>query len=250
MEKLDKINILIVEDDLIIAENLKEVLQDLGYAVAEPCTCMDEALTSMKIENFDLAILDINLKGKDEGITIGEKIRSEYKIPFIFLTAFADPKTIAAAAETKPSAYLVKPVSSLNLFASIQIALQNFRNNQEATPQTKNEREKDFFIKVGNKISKINWEEVICINAGKNYVTLQIGKEHIPDYPIRSSLLNVITDLIPLELKECFIQINRSQYFNIKFVNEIIKESIISSFGNFEIGEKYKKDLMVKLNII
>ena len=245
----NKIKLLIVEDDLLIAHNLKTILEDLGFDVAEPCCEFEEAINIMENEHFDIALLDIDLNGKDDGIRLGKIINSKYYFPFIFLTAFSDKQTIAMAAEAKSSGYLVKPTSSATLFASIQTAIYNFQNNTTAKDTDSNLTD-SFFVKTGNKLSRIQWNEVVSISAGKNYVTIQINKINTPEFPIRSTLQQAINNLIPTNIKDQFIQISRTHCINLSFVQQIQNDNIITAFGIFEIGDKYKKDLKNRLNIV
>ena len=67
----DKIKLLIVEDDLLIADNLKCTLEDLGFDVAEPCSEYQDAIEKLETNKFDIALMDIDLNGKDDGILLG-----------------------------------------------------------------------------------------------------------------------------------------------------------------------------------
>ena len=96
------LRVLIVEDEFIIANNLKLMLEDLGYHPLEPAMGKQEAIEMLKNNEVDLAILDINLSGKHEGIEIAKEINEKSHIPFIFLTSNADKETINEAKLTKP----------------------------------------------------------------------------------------------------------------------------------------------------
>ena len=87
MTSENKIKLLIVEDDLLIADNLKTILEDMGFDVAEPCCEYEEAIAILEQKAFDIALLDIDLNGKDDGIKLGKIINTKYHFPFIFLTA-------------------------------------------------------------------------------------------------------------------------------------------------------------------
>ena len=103
------LKILIVEDEFIIANNLKGILEDLGYTPLKPCLTKEQAVSS--IEEFwpDLVLLDINLNGKYEGLEIGEYLSKEAHIPFIYITGNSDKATVEAAKQTNPLAYIIKP---------------------------------------------------------------------------------------------------------------------------------------------
>ena len=248
----EKIKILIVEDDLIIAENIKYELTDMDFDVPTPCNSLDKAIEKLESENFDLALLDINLNGKEEGIELGSIITSKYKIPVIFLTAYSDKATIEAASKCRPGAYLVKPVSAVMLFAAIQTAIYNFQNNKTAVqPEVEEQTQQDvFFVKVGKKLSRISWNEVVSLSSGRNYISAQINKKGIPEIPIRCTLNHALNSLMPAKTKNKFVQISRFHCINVDYIIHIKENNIITDFGDFEISAKYKPDLLNKLNII
>lgn len=245
---MDNIKILIVEDDLLIADNLKNVLEDLGYDVYEPCATAAEAIKILEHHTFDLALLDINLDGKDDGIEIGRLINSKYNFPFIFLTAFSDKETVKAATVTYPSAYLIKPTNAATLFATIQTAINNFQKSKNAN--TVDElNDTSFFVKTGATLSKVYWQNVVHISSGKNYISVQLNKPNTTPIAIRSTLQYAMANLIPNAYKQNFIQISRTHCVNILFIEEVKNETAITAFGKLEIGDKYKKTLLQKLDI-
>ncbi len=122
---MSEINILIVEDEPIIAADIESALEKNDYKIIDVVYSLKDALESLKNTVPDLAILDINLSGGMEGITIAEIIKANYQIPFVFLTSYSDKATLDKAKHTKPSGYLVKPFSEASLFTTIEIALYN-----------------------------------------------------------------------------------------------------------------------------
>ena len=123
---MKKTKILVVEDEILIADNICKTLKNLGYETLEPAINYTEAMLTIKKEQPDFAILDINLSGKKTGIHIAQQIRSLYNFPFVFLTANSDLATLNLAKEVLPNGYLIKPFSKEELFTSIEIALHNF----------------------------------------------------------------------------------------------------------------------------
>ena len=84
---MEKKKVLVVEDEIIIADNICDSLIDLGYEVTEPAINYTEAILIIEKEKPDIAILDIHLSGKKTGIDIAKKINENYNFPFIFLTS-------------------------------------------------------------------------------------------------------------------------------------------------------------------
>ena len=116
------LKILIVEDELLIAEMLKEMLLELGHDVVSIAKDYDEALESFN-SNLDLVFLDVNLNSHKNGIDLGKEIKENYNLPFIYLTSYSDPTTIKNAAATNPDSYLIKPFTKENIYATIEIIL-------------------------------------------------------------------------------------------------------------------------------
>ena len=102
--------ILIVEDEQIFAHDIKDVIEEKGYEVCSIATSGDEALEDIEKYKPDMLLIDIKLTGKMDGIELSEKINKTNPIPIIYITAYSDKKTIDIAMQTKPIAYLIKPI--------------------------------------------------------------------------------------------------------------------------------------------
>ena len=96
------IKILILEDQLIIARDLKGILQSLGYAVVGMVTSVKKAEEILRQQPVDLILLDIIVQGDEDGIDLAQKIREQYHIPFIFITSHSDPNTLERAKNSEP----------------------------------------------------------------------------------------------------------------------------------------------------
>jgi PAS domain S-box-containing protein len=115
--------ILVVEDEIIIAEDIQRRLKKLGYIVPVIVSSGEEAIKKMKENNPDLVLMDIVIHGKMDGIEAAEQIRSHLDIPVVYLTAHADEKTLERAKLTEPFGYLIKPFRERELQITIEIAL-------------------------------------------------------------------------------------------------------------------------------
>lgn len=115
--------ILIVEDERIIAEDIKRTLINYGYEVLAITSSGKEAIEKAKELDPDLILMDIILKGDMSGIETVNKINQDIDIPVIFLTAIADESTIQSAKKVLPQAYIVKPFENEELHAAIEIAI-------------------------------------------------------------------------------------------------------------------------------
>jgi PAS domain S-box-containing protein len=125
--------ILIVEDENIVAMDIKKRVEDLGYAVPHMAATGEDAIRKAEEIPPDLILMDIKLKGDMDGIEAAEKIREQFCIPFVYLTAYADEDTLDRAKRTKPFGYIMKPVNDMELRSSIEIALFKHKTENEVS---------------------------------------------------------------------------------------------------------------------
>ncbi len=119
--------ILIVDDEVVVAEAIRRQLRSLGYLVVGVVSSGSEAVQLAGEHRPDLILMDIKLKGPMDGIEAAGTIRSQYAIPVIYLTAFSDEETLERARPTLPLAYLIKPFVSSDLRAAVELALFRHR---------------------------------------------------------------------------------------------------------------------------
>lgn len=115
--------ILVVEDEIIVAEDIAFRLHRLGYAVSGIVFQGEDAIQHCQVNQPDLVLMDIVLKGAVDGIKAAEVIRENFQIPIVFLTAYADDKTLQKAVVTEPFGYILKPFKEKDLHTTIEIAL-------------------------------------------------------------------------------------------------------------------------------
>ena len=115
--------ILLVEDDRIIANDIQRTLIDFGYAVSANVSSGEKALASIEEKKPDLILMDIRLDGKATGIETAAEIKKKYGIPVIYLTAYADQKTLLEAKKTDSFGFIIKPFNEKELYATIELAL-------------------------------------------------------------------------------------------------------------------------------
>jgi CheY-like chemotaxis protein len=123
-----EVQILIVEDDSIIAEYIAIVLTRQGYRVAGIVGTGEEAVAAVLRGQPDIILMDIRMDGDFDGITAASRIKERADIPIVYLTAYRNPAVMDRAAKTKPSGYLCKPFRSTSLIDVIETALGNRRH--------------------------------------------------------------------------------------------------------------------------
>ncbi len=136
-----KAKIVVVEDQRIVAKDIAKRLKDLGYLVLATVASGEEAIKKVAENQPDLVLMDIQLKGEIDGIETAEQIRTDFDIPVIYLTAYADESTLQRAKITEPFGYIVKPFDEKDLQAAIEIALR--RRIAEAAIRVALKKEKE-----------------------------------------------------------------------------------------------------------
>lgn len=124
---MKNIKILVVEDESIVALEIKRRLQNLGYMVPAVASSGEDAINKASLTFPDLILMDIMLKGDMDGVEAARQIREKFDIPVIYLTAYSDDETLDRAKETGPYGYILKPFEESDLHASIEMALSKHK---------------------------------------------------------------------------------------------------------------------------
>jgi len=127
---MSKANILIVEDEAVVAADLAGKLERAGYRPVGIASDGEEAIETAEAVSPDLVLMDIRLAGRMDGIEAAERIRSLCQVPVIYLTAHSDVGTLQRAVETEPFGYILKPFEERDLTTQIEIALYKHQSEQ------------------------------------------------------------------------------------------------------------------------
>jgi len=131
--------ILIVEDELLVAEDISFRLKSLGYQITDIVISGQEAIDSVKKEIPDLILMDIMLKGDLDGIQTHEIINKSYNIPLVYLTSYSDEKTFSRAKLTQPFGYIIKPFEERELHTAIEVAIYKHSMEMQLERQLRSE---------------------------------------------------------------------------------------------------------------
>tara|TARA_R110001583_G_scaffold15502_6_gene63861 strand:- start:4452 stop:5174 length:723 start_codon:yes stop_codon:yes gene_type:complete len=240
---MDKIKILVVEDEIIIADNLCDTLNKLGYNTVEPALSYTEALQQIKKEQPDIAILDIELAGSKSGIDLAIKIKEDYDFPFIFLTSNADEATIEKVKKLNPPAYLIKPFTKEELYTSIEITLFNY-SKKTTNVNVSNQLVKDtLFVKDRGVVSNLKFNDILYLKSSHVYTEIILKDNEMK--LVRTSLNSIINNL-----NSDFIRIHRSYIININYLTQITKSTVNIKNETIPISPKFKVSLLNKVNLI
>lgn len=125
---MDKIRVLLIEDEKMIAENLKSVIENFGYEVVDIVDTAEDALEVAFDTNIDIVVSDIEIRGLTDGIEVSKILQNTYNLPIIFTTAYNDEEKIKRASDVvNMVGYLVKPIRIDELDTMIKIAISKYQ---------------------------------------------------------------------------------------------------------------------------
>jgi DNA-binding LytR/AlgR family response regulator len=241
---MEKIRILIVEDDMIIAANISLQLSNLGYEVTGIETKAEEAIHHALEAKPDIILMDIQLKGKTTGIDVAHAIRKYLDIPLIYLTANADDATFQKARETQPYAFISKPFTNLNLERTIALVEEKIKEKREqvSVEDTFVDSQEDrIFIRNNNKLIKVMLDDILYVEADRNYCKITTEAQ---TYLVVSPLNKFCEKIDPRH----FVRVHRSFVVNFSKM-DAVAESFVEVKGRLiPIGKQYKEDLHKLLN--
>lgn len=224
-------NILIVEDELMIAEMSKEMLLELGYNVIGIAKNYAQAKTYLSNSTkIDLVILDINLSQEKDGIDLAKEIEKKHEFPFIYLTSYSDPRTIKNASSTTPSAYLLKPYTKEDLFTTVEIIRARARVKGLNL---------SIVIKEGHLNIRVKVEDIIYIKSDNNYLEIfTTDKRHI----LRSSLESFLLDLN----NEILVRTHRSYAININKITAVNGQNIFINDTKYPLSRTHREEVLMR----
>jgi DNA-binding LytR/AlgR family response regulator len=245
------VKILIVEDELIIAQDMIDILEKMGYEVMENAIDAEETFEILSKDTPDLILLDINLSGGRDGIDIAKEINEKYKIPFIFTTSYTDGPTIKRAKEVKPLNYLVKPFKPEQLYTAIEIAMNNLAKSTNVKDPISDEILHEegqiikgaLFIKDKFRYTKVQLHDILYIKSDGNYLELHTAKRK---EIIRATLNNFIIKLDP----NTFFRTHKSYVVNLDHITRFESTTITIEDKEIPITRQYADELIKRLNIV
>lgn len=131
------VNILIVEDEPIIAADIESTLLKNDMNVIGIAYNSTQAIDKLSSQPIDLVLMDIAIRGDKDGIQIAEIIKNSYHIPVIYITSFSDKETLERAKLTMPYGYIVKPFKDKDIISTVEIALYRYSMENSSTKLTK-----------------------------------------------------------------------------------------------------------------
>ncbi len=241
---MEKKKVLIVEDEVLIAETLSSIVEELNYTVTDICATADDALKSVKSNPPDICLLDVNIEGEVDGIDLAALIKNKIAVPHIFITSFSDAATINRAKETEPSAYIIKPYTEKEVEVNLTLAFHK-KEKEPAEPVKKgtHEDEDSFFIKDKHELVKIKFEEISYCEAADNYTIIFTDKTKF----ILSQTMKAVFEKLE---NGGFVRVHRSYFVRFKDIESIGPNYIIIQGKEIPLSQNHRQDLLAKINLI
>lgn len=258
----DQLQILIVEDEAILALDLRAQLQQEGYRVVGIAPSGERALSLFAEHRVDLVLCDISIKGEIDGIETARQLLDQRPVPLIYLTAFSDAATLERARQTTPASYLVKPVSLSQLRVAIELAISNIAISQAKSstqlsshevvevpvrPLSVADRDLNrdtllqiddyLFVKNNYQFVRVLLADVQYLEADSAYVTLITTSKK---YALRLSLTQVL-DRINYPR---FVRLHRSYAVNIGWVEAFNEHEVTVAGQPIPMGRSYRDEFI------
>ena len=224
--------IAIIEDEMVIAATIAQVLKELHYDVVGKAGSYSEAVALIERTNPDLLLLDIRINGSRDGIEVANYVNEHFNCAIIFLTANSDRATIDRVKETEPLAYLVKPFQKEDLHTAIEIAMMNHQRNQAM------QKEEHIIFQSGKQTFKLKQLDILFIQNFDNYVQLFLQDGQ------RKLLRATLKDSFSMLPAPHFVYVNRSTIVNVHHITQINTEQISIGAHTFDLSATMRKEVV------
>jgi two-component system, response regulator PdtaR len=252
----EKVNILIVEDESIVAMDLAAGLEMDGYNIAGITDNFFDAIELFKNNAVDIVLMDIQIIGDTDGIDTAAALLKIKYVPVIFLTAFSDAKTVERVKQICPAAFLSKPYSINNVRISIELALSNFAFTKDINvggklvalkdqPDVVAHKDKEtilqlndhLFIKQNYRFVKLKTEDIQYMESANNHVSIIAATQK---FTVRMQMTELLEKLV---LKN-IVRIHRSYAVNILAISSFNDQEVVIGKTELPIGKIYKEDFL------
>ncbi|MDZ4148681.1 MAG: LytTR family transcriptional regulator DNA-binding domain-containing protein [Flavobacteriaceae bacterium] len=243
------IKILIVEDEMIIGANISLQLNSLGYEVSGIIPRGEEALLHLKENQPDIVLMDINLKGKIDGVETALLMQQEIDIPIIYLTANADKVNFDRAKATHPYAFISKPFKKLDLQRAVELTVTRLLNekSEDKDSSLKNELplviSDCIYVRYQEKMVKVPIQEIFYIEAERNYCRIHTKEKEY----LQVMTLKDMEEKLP---QNHFLRIHRSFIVNLSKIDEIANDHIVVQRKTIPISKTLRGELLKHLQTL
>lgn len=243
------VRILIVEDEPLIAEDLRAHVEELGYEVCAVCDNALEAMGEVAAQRPDLLLLDINLGEGADGVQLAEKVKAKHATPFIFVTSHSDRATLERVKPLQPAGFIIKPFDENDLRAQIELALARHASGVDATTAPAEAQRNDFviadsiFIREKGRLVKVAIDDIHYAEADDNYVTLFT--------PTKKYVITSTLSAVEEKLKSAHhLRIHRSYLVDTRRITAVEEGYVRIGAQSLPVGKTHKEALMARIRTL
>jgi len=248
----EQIQVMIVEDESLVAMDLSEELEMDGYGIAGIADNYTDALQLFSARHVDIVLMDIHIRGEKDVVETAAALMKIKQVPLIYLTAFSDAATVARVKQTTPAAFLIKPYHIENVRVAIDLALHNFsgamrgESMKQATAEDGSSTEKQLdktlffqmgdaiFVKQNYKFIKFSLAEILFAESDSNYIVLHTRTQK---FVVRLTM----AELVERINYPRFIRIHRSYAINLNEIAYFDDQVIRIGQQSFPLGRNYRQ---------
>ena len=264
----NRVNILIVEDEAILAMALSDQLEEEGYCVVGVASNGRKALDLFRTNPVDLILCDITIKGDWDGIDTIAQLYAVRQVPVIYLTALADRATIQRAKATWPAAYITKPFDTGQLRLAIEMALNNstgrgltpelIMDNTTHEPMSPSPAEKNsrdaartapvlkvddaLFVKQNYQFVRVPLAEILFLEADNIHTAIVTQKRK---YTVRLSLSHLLERL----QSDRMVRTHRSYVVHLDRIDSFSEHEVMIGTHSIPLGRNFKDEFMQRFPV-
>ena len=243
------VKILVVEDEMLIGAKISMLLTNLGYQVTGILPRGEDAIVQVEENKPDIIVLDINLKGKIDGIETAAILQRK-NIPVIYLTANADEATFNRAKLTRPTAFISKPFKQLDLQRAVELTIIHLAEaDSSAVEPIEVQEEQPFiladriFVRYAGKMVKIMLMDILYMEADRNYSRIFTSEKEF--------MLSVTLKYIEEKLRiPFFMRIHRSHLVNMMHIDQVLESDVMVRGKAIPLGTGMREKLMQRMQTL
>ncbi len=235
------LSIYIVEDEPLIVETIKTILEEGGYTICGESDNAKEAIFDIETKKPDLILADIMIDGELDGIEMMQHLNKKISTPFIFLTSLSDPETLKRVKSCDPAGFIVKPFNENTILANIELAIH--KHQAKAPSISSDLLSESFFIKNRGELFKINQNDILFLEAEGNYCMLYTSdKKHLLSHSLKHT-----HEKLPVSK---FLKVHRSFVINFAKIDSLHEGYIFIEGHKIPVSRSSRDTLMELLNLL
>ncbi|XOV68474.1 MAG: LytR/AlgR family response regulator transcription factor [Fluviicola sp.] len=229
--------IVIVEDEAVIADHLAMLLEDLHYEVLAIVDNAEDLFQTLEVSMPDLVLLDIQIQGALDGVDISHILNNKYQVPFVFISSNTDDRTLSRVKHVSPAGFISKPFKVEQLRSVLALIPPELPKRAEISLET------HFFIKDGLGHVRVAYEDLLYAKADDNYTHLHTSDKR---YVLSTTLKKTEEQLAP----HGFIRCHRSFLVNLKKIERLGGNFVVIGKEEIPVSESMRKGIVERLDLL